>query len=227
MEVEGKDRIRKTYGRITKGFNLKHKLVLMNFFDINQNISSDKIRLWCNIKMLNYNYISQIHLTRRFIMEDIIKLQRVTIDEHVRAEIAKEWDAVYETFVQNENAFYDVVPLGTRFPGIKGVHDFYSVIHAALPDFTILITGEYDTPGCSIREVTIAGTHLGEYGGIPASNNHIALEVACFFIFDPKNPGKLLAERVYFDNESLLRQCRGETSIPTKIGLVEMSHSFN
>ena len=159
-------------------------------------------------------------------MENIIQLQRDTINEHIRAEIAKEWNAVYDTFVRNQTAFYDVVPLGTRFAGIQGVQDFYSVIHAAFPDFTILVTGEYDTPGVSIREVTIVGTHLGEYGGIPASRNHIALEVACFFIFDTgENAGKLLAERVYFDNESLLRQCRGETNMATKIGLVELSHS--
>ncbi|MEO5996581.1 MAG: ester cyclase [Chitinophagaceae bacterium] len=156
-------------------------------------------------------------------MASIINLQRETISEHIRAEIAKEWDAVYNTFVQGQNAFYDVVPLGTRFGGIEGVQDFYSIIHAAFPDFTILVTGEYDTPGCSIREVTIAGTHLGEYGGIPPSGNPIALEIACFFIFDTKaNAGKLLAERVYFDNESLLRQCRGETNLPTKIGLVDI-----
>ena len=157
-------------------------------------------------------------------MEDVIQLQRDTINEHVRAEIAKDWDAVYDTFVQ-DHPFYDVVPLGTRFPGIQGVRDFYSVIHAAFPDFTILVTNECDIPGCSVREVTIAGTHLGEYGGIPASKNHINLEVACFFIFDTEsNPGKLLAERVYFDNESLLRQCRGETNVPTAIGLAEIYH---
>ena len=77
-----------------------------------------------------------------------------------------------------------------------------------------------------MREATIVGTHLGEYGGIPASKNRINLEVACFFIFDTEsNPGKLLAERVYFDNESLLRQCRGETNVPTAIGLAEIYHA--
>ena len=157
-------------------------------------------------------------------MEDLINLQRATITEHIRAEIAKEWNAVYDTFVQDQSAFFDVAPLGTRFPGISGVRDFYSIIHAAFPDFTIIVTGEYDTPGCSVREVTIAGTHLGEYCGIPASSNPIALEIACFFIFGKgADAGKLLAERVYFDNELLLRQCRGETELPTKIGLAEIS----
>ena len=153
-------------------------------------------------------------------MDDLIKLQRATIDEHVRAENAKEWDAVYDTFVQNENAHFDFAPLGTRFPGISGVRDFYSVMHAAFPDFKIIVTGEYDTPGCSIREVTIEGTHKGEYAGIPGSNNPITIEVAAFFVFgEGDEKGKLITERVYFDNELLIRQCRGETA--TTIGLAE------
>jgi len=135
-------------------------------------------------------------------------------------ENAKEWDAVYDTFVQNENAHFDLAPLGTRFPGISGVRDFYSVIHAAFPDFQIIVTGEYDTPGCSIREVTLKGTHKGEYAGIPASNNPMTIEVAAFFVFgEGDEKGKLIAERVYFDNELLIRQCRGEA--PAIIGLAE------
>lgn len=163
------------------------------------------------------------HPPKENYMDNMISLQRATIAEHIRAEISKEWDAVYDTFIQGQDAFYDVVPLATRFPGISGVRDFYNIIHAAFPDFNIVVTGEYDTPGCSVREVTIVGTHLGEYCGIPASNNPIALEVACFFIFGSgADAGKLLAERVYFDNESLLRMCRGETSVPTKLGLVDL-----
>ena len=159
-------------------------------------------------------------------MENLINLQRATIDEHIRAENLKEWGAVYDTFVQNQDSFFDVVPLGTRFPGISGVKDFYSVIHAALPDFQIEVTGEYDTPGCSIREVTITGTHRGEYCGVAGSGNLVSIEIACFFIFDTgSNPGKLVAERVYFDNETIMRQMRGETSMPTKIGLAEIYHS--
>jgi len=57
--------------------------------------------------------------------------------------------------------------MATRFKGIAGVKDFYQVITASFPDFQITVAGEYDMPGCSIREVLINGTHLGEYGGVP------------------------------------------------------------
>lgn len=156
-------------------------------------------------------------------MKDIIQLQRATVAEHIRAENAKEWPAVYETFIQNDTAYYDVAPLATRFKGIAGVKDFYQAITIALPDFHITVTAEYDTSGCSIREATIAGTHQGEYCGVPASGKYVRIEVAGFFLFGTgEDAHKLVAERLYFDNGMVLRQMRGETDAPTGIGLAEL-----
>ena len=157
-------------------------------------------------------------------MQDIIQLQRATVEEHIRTENVKDWEGVYNTFVQSEAAYYDVVPLATRFQGIAGVKGFYQAINAAFPDFHITVTGEYDTPGCSIREVTISGTHQGEYSGVPASGRHVEFELAAFFLFSAsENAGKLLSERIYFDNELLMRQIRGEVDAPRGIGLAALS----
>jgi steroid delta-isomerase-like uncharacterized protein len=164
-----------------------------------------------------------MHTTEEGKMENRIQSQRVTVDEHIRAENAKDWSAVYDTFVQNENAYFDPIPLGTRFNGISGVIDFYEVLHSAFPDLHITVTGEYDTPGCSIREVTITGTHHGEFAGMPASGNPTRIEAATFFIFGADDDSdKLLAERVYYDNEILMRQIRGEHGAPAGTGLAEL-----
>ncbi len=80
-------------------------------------------------------------------VEDIIRTQRETVAEHFQAENIHDWPAVHKTFVQDESAYYDVVPLSTKFKGISGVKDFYQTIGAALPDFHVKVTGEYDTPG--------------------------------------------------------------------------------
>jgi hypothetical protein len=57
-----------------------------------------------------------------------------------------------------------------------------------------------------------------------ASGNPIRFEVAVFFIFGTgKDAGKLLAERIYFDNETVLRQIRGEENAPTGIGLLNLA----
>jgi len=161
-------------------------------------------------------------------MENIIELQRATVAEHFRAENAHDWPAVHHTFVQGDEAYYDVVPLSKRFRGISGVQDFYSTISAALPDFQVETTVEYDVPGCSIREVTCTGTHRAEYCGVPGSGNRIRFEVAVFFIFgNGKDAGKLMAERIYFDNETVVRQMRGESDALCGIGLANLVKSVS
>ena len=60
------------------------------------------------------------------------------------------------------------------------------------------MTGEYETPGCSIREVTITGTHKGEYCGVQPMGKAIRIELAAFYVFGTgKDMGKLVGERVY------------------------------
>jgi predicted ester cyclase len=143
----------------------------------------------------------------------LIQLQRDTVARHIHGENAHDWSAVYDTFVQDDRAFYDVVPLNARFPGFVGVQDFYRVVDAAFPDFEVTVWAEYDVPGCSIREVTISGTHRGEYSGMAATGRPVRFQLAAFFLFGTaEHAGKLLAERIYFDNETVLRQLRGEVS---------------
>jgi predicted ester cyclase len=144
-------------------------------------------------------------------VEDIIRIQRETVDEHIRHENAKNWSGVYDTFVHDETAFYDVVPFNTRFPGFAGVKGFYEAANAAFPDFKIDVWGEYDSPGCSVREVTFSGTHTGEWCGVPGTGRHIRVQLAAMYVFGTgEQAGKLLAERIYFDNDTVMRQIRSE-----------------
>jgi predicted ester cyclase len=151
--------------------------------------------------------------------DDRIKLQRQCVEEHIGSENEGNWPAVYDTFVDSGHAFYDVMPLSTTFFGRDGVQGFYEYLQSALPDIHFDVTAEYDVPGCSIREITAAGTHGGEYCGLAPTNRHGTVEIVVFFLFDDGDPGRLVAERVYFDNETLLRQLRGEPDAPTGVGL--------
>jgi len=152
--------------------------------------------------------------------QERIAAQRRTVEEHIKGENDHDWARVYETFLKDERAYYDVVPLSTSFPGFQGVQDFYQIIEAAIPDFRVIVTAEYDTPGASVREVTIAGTHRGEYCGVTPQGRPVSVEVAAFYVFgDGDEAGKLVAERVYYDNETLLRQMRGEENALTGVGL--------
>ena len=89
--------------------------------------------------------------------------------------------------------------------------DFYQAANVAFPDFDITVWGEYDMPGCSVREVAISGTPKGDGCGIPGTGRHVRWQLAGLFLFGTgQQAGKLLAERIYFDNETIMRQLRGE-----------------
>ena len=138
-------------------------------------------------------------------MESMIERQRDIVATHIRGENQHDWAAVYDTFVQDERAYYDVVPLSARFNGIEGVRGFYQSIAAAMPDLHIEVLAEYDVPGCSIRETVISGTHEGEFAGVKPLGNSIRLAMAAFYTFDEAS-GKLISERIYYDQASLMQQ---------------------
>lgn len=147
-------------------------------------------------------------------IQDRIAMQRATIDEHIASENSKEWEKVYDTFLRDGRSYYDVIAMSQKFDGIDGVQDFYEALEAAVPDFVITVTGEYDTPGYSWREVTVTGTHRGEFAGIPPQGNAISFEIAALYIFDSEEPGKLVAERAYWDNDAIFRQMKGDAEAP-------------
>jgi hypothetical protein len=81
------------------------------------------------------------------------------------------------------------------------VKDFYRAAETAFPDFRIDVWGEFDAPGCSMREVTISGTHKGDWCGVAGAGRQVEFHLAGLFLFGKgENSGKLLAERIYFDN---------------------------
>jgi hypothetical protein len=50
---------------------------------------------------------------------------------------------------------------------------------------------------------------IGEYCGIQATGRRVSIALMGYFLFD-KTTGHLNAERIYFDNNTILAQIRGE-----------------
>ena len=142
-------------------------------------------------------------------MDSSIERQQAIVADHIRFENEHNWPGVHDTFVQDDRAHYDVVPLGARFRGIEGVRDFYRGIAAALPDLHIEVISAYDVAGCSIREVVITGTHTGEYLGLQPLGNKVRGELAAFYLFN-EDCTKLIAERIYYDLAGLAAQMQAK-----------------
>ena len=142
-------------------------------------------------------------------MEEIIRRQRAMVDQYISLENAHNWPAVRDTFVSDESAI-DVVPFHAKFGGLNGITDFYQAVGSAFPDFKANVWGEYDSPGCSVREITVQGTHKGEWCGVAGTGRRVKFHVAVLYLFGKDNTsGKLLAERLYFDNETVMKQING------------------
>ncbi len=148
-------------------------------------------------------------------MTDLIHRQREIVARHIRGENEHDWATVYDTFVQDDRAHYDVVPLGAVFRGIEGVRGFYESIAAAVPDLQIQVLSEFDLPGCSIREVVISGSHQGEYLGVPPLGNAIRVELAAFYTFDADSE-RLVAEKIYYDQATLMAQMQARPASTVK-----------
>jgi predicted ester cyclase len=142
-------------------------------------------------------------------MDSSIERQQAIVAEHIRCENEHDWPGVHDTFVQDDRAHYDVVPLGARFKGIEGVRDFYQTIATALPDLHIEVISAYDVPACSIREVVITGTHTGEYLGLQPLGNKVRGELAAFYLFN-EDCTKLIAERIYYNAAGFAAQMQAK-----------------
>lgn len=149
-----------------------------------------------------------------------IAAQRATVAEHLQAECDHEYDRVRATFVQDDRIYFDSAPGGLHLDGIAGINQWYEILSALLPDLHIETTHEYDVVGCSIREVTACGTHSLEFAGVEPEGRFLKWEASLFFVFDEEEPGKILTERAYWDNDLLIKQMKGEEA-PPLMGLLD------
>lgn len=148
-----------------------------------------------------------------------IAVQRAVTAAHIRGENHGDYDTVEGTFVQNGRSYFDCGPGGLHFDGVGGIKDWYSILSSLLPDLKIVVTNEYDSVGCCLREMTASGTHSLEFAGVPASGRRLEWEAIALYIFDPEQPDKLIGERAYWDNDALIKQMKGE-EVPPMLGLL-------
>lgn len=74
----------------------------------------------------------------------------------------------------------------------------------AFPDWHLDVTDAFGVGGRICAELTLTGTHEGEFQGIPPTHRRIELELCSAFTVNAEG----LAEResIYFDSATLLRQ---------------------
>jgi steroid delta-isomerase-like uncharacterized protein len=89
------------------------------------------------------------------------------VEEHLRLENLHDLDGILGTF--GRDAQYDDEPWDDHRIGRDEVHLYYKELLAATADFRIEVRNRYASDEAVILEVTISGTHTGDWRGLPAT----------------------------------------------------------
>ncbi|MBV9392370.1 MAG: ester cyclase [Verrucomicrobia bacterium] len=131
------------------------------------------------------------------------RLARIaTVEEHIRLENAHDLEGVLLTF--GNAAQYDDEPWGEHYRGRDGVRLFYEQLMRALPDLEIDVQRQHVADETIIVEVTIRGTHLNGWRGLPATGRRVEFPLCGVYTFDADD--RLTGEKIYYDRGTVLRQ---------------------
>lgn len=132
---------------------------------------------------------------------DALRAREKLVLDHFHDEVRQDWDDVLATF---GHPHYEIIPTLTVHDGETQVRDYYHDTRVAFPDQDHEIIALRHSADAVIVEFWLLGTHLGPLGGIPATGSRHRTRMTAYFVFDENE--NLVAERIYFDTLSMLRQ---------------------
>jgi steroid delta-isomerase-like uncharacterized protein len=128
------------------------------------------------------------------------------VKQHADAENQQDVEATIATFHRPR---YEVN--GIPSDGEHAVRELLQGLMTGFPDFHGDITRLRHAEDAVLMEVTITGTHEGEWAGIPPTGRRMEVPVAAIFEFDED---RLLCEKVYLDFAAVLTQI----GVPPAVG---------
>jgi len=132
------------------------------------------------------------------------------VREHMDSENRQDFDATIETFAHPR---YELVPTGDIFDGETEVRGYFAESRGAFPDQRNELIALHHADDAVIVEFDLLGTHTGPLRALPPTGRSFRARMTAFFLFEGE---QLVCERVYFDQQSILRQ----------LGLAHESNSF-
>jgi steroid delta-isomerase-like uncharacterized protein len=142
--------------------------------------------------------------TRRRKREELVR-------EHMDSENRHEFDATLETF---QHPRYELVGTGEVYDGTNEVERYFEETRRAFPDQRNELLALHHTDDAVVVEAVIRGTHKGPLRNLPPTGREFELPILSIFLF---NGDRLICERVYFDQTTVLRQL-GVARDPLSIG---------
>jgi steroid delta-isomerase-like uncharacterized protein len=133
------------------------------------------------------------------------------VREHMDSENRHEFDATMVTF---EHPRYELVATGDVYDGTEEVERYFEETRRAFPDQRNELLAMHHADAAVLVEAVVRGTHRGPLRSLPPTGREFELPILSVFMFDDD---KLIGERVYFDQMTMLRQL-GVARDPLSIG---------
>ena len=136
--------------------------------------------------------------------------REAVVREHMQSENEHDFDTTISTF---SHPRYEIIPTGDVFDGEAEVRHYFAEARAAFPDQrNELIALRHIADGVVV-EFDLRGTHLGPLRSLAPTGRSFRCRMTAFFILDDE---RIVCERVYFDQATILRQL-GLAHEPTSV----------
>jgi steroid delta-isomerase-like uncharacterized protein len=143
------------------------------------------------------------------------KKREAIVLEHMESENRHEFDVTLDTF---EHPRYELIATGDVYDGPEEVSGYFEESRRAFPDQRNETRAIHHTDDGVMVEAIIRGTHKGPLRNLPPTGREYELPILAFFVFEDD---RLVCERVYFDQLTVLRQLGIARDPTTLTGRVE------
>ena len=124
------------------------------------------------------------------------------VRRHMDSENELDFESTLATF---DHPRYELIATGQVYDGPDEVAGYYRTSRAAVPDQrneNVVLTYADDAV---VAEFDLLGTHLGELAGHAPTGRTFRCRMCALFLFAPGGE-RIIGERVYFDQGTILRQ---------------------
>jgi steroid delta-isomerase-like uncharacterized protein len=122
------------------------------------------------------------------------------VREHMASENVHDFDTTIGTFGHPR---YELIATGEVYDGEQAVRGYYAESRTAFPDQRNEVLELHHSDDAVIVEFMLLGTHLGPLRALPPTGRSFRCRMTALFVFDGD---RLVNERVYFDQSTILRQ---------------------
>jgi steroid delta-isomerase-like uncharacterized protein len=122
------------------------------------------------------------------------------VREHMASENVHDFDTTIGTF---EHPRYELIATGETYDGEADVRRYYAETRTAFPDQRNEVVALHHADDSVVVEFVLLGTQLGPLRGLPPTGRAFRCRMTAFFPFEGD---RLVGERVYFDQATILRQ---------------------